>query len=565
MEVKECTIEDLLNARRAFVVPPFQRRYAWKELNFKMLWDDILAVADGARKRHFMGTVIFEATGNGAPSLVIDGQQRLTTYMVMLKVMHVLSLEFGKDKTARLRSLLWIKGNSRFKPSLPDKSAFDTLMDNPAMLRRREHKHIQACHAFFDREIRSYIETTKGTKPGNFTRLYTGILESMIFVELQLATNDDAHSIFETINYAGVPLTSADLARNLVLGLAKRGESADLLNQKYWQPLESRLEQNVFGANAGNRRARKAELQRVLPEFLRAFLVVEKKKYISSSDAFREFRSFFQKGAVEEKLADLNKCSETFCKFLNPELENRKSIRLHLQNFVDLRMTTHYPVAILLYRASDNGQLTATQLKQCMQYIESFVIRRAFKSKVSRDLNQVFAKVAGRLANVQKSGKGYVEFLAELLAAEGWPNDDDFKACFVSSPIYATAPAFARYSLVAIEKKTSPAHLEMSFDKAIQIEHVFPQQEKSGDWCAIELPALKKNLHVIGNLTLTAYNPKLSNHGFIEKLKGSKGYKKSPYWLTSKTIASQKQWTAAEVEKRSLRLLKVALSLWPGR
>jgi hypothetical protein len=162
-------------------------------------------------------------------------------------------------------------------------------------------------------------------------------------------------------------------------------------------------------------------------------------------------------------------------------------------------------------------------------------------------------------------GKSYVSFLADRLDDSAWPSDEDFKACFVSSPIYSTAPAFARYSLVAIEKKTSTAHRELTFDKTIQIEHVFPQQEKSGEWAADKLPGLKKHLHVIGNLTLTGHNPKLSNHGFDDKLKGPKGYKKSPYWLTKKTIANQKQWTAAEVEKRSHRLLKVALSLWPSR
>jgi hypothetical protein len=374
--------------------------------------------------------------------------------------------------------------------------------------------------------------------------------------------DDDAHSIFETINYAGKPLTSADLARNFVLGLAKRGKSPEELDKVYWTPLERRLQASVSETKG---RARRAEFQRVLPEFLRAFLVVEKRKYISSSDTFRQFRSFFRNGNVEEKLVNLNECSVSFCKLLNPELEVRKRVRGHLQNFVDLKMTTQYPVVILLYRACENGQLTAAHLQKCLQYIESFVIRRAFKSKVSRDLNQVFARITGKLADSKKKNVAYVRHFASLLAGEGWPTDDVFRACFVSSPIYTTAPAFARYSLVAIEKKRSSTHREMSFERNIQIEHVFPQQERPGDWDSVELPALKKNLHVIGNLTLTGHNQRLSNCSFNTKLRGREGYKQSPYWLTKKTIANQRQWTAKEVDARSRRLLKEALLLWPSQ
>jgi hypothetical protein len=66
-------------------------------------------------------------------------------------------------------------------------------------------------------------------------------------------------------------------------------------------------------------------------------------------------------------------------------------------------------------------------------------------------------------------------------------------------------------------------------------------------------------LHVLGNLTLTAYNPKLGNHGYSEK---KKIFKKSPYWLT-RSIVKYDEWTAKEIERRGESLLKVAMQIWP--
>ncbi|MEW6587472.1 MAG: HNH endonuclease family protein, partial [Nitrospirota bacterium] len=203
-------------------------------------------------------------------------------------------------------------------------------------------------------------------------------------------------------------------------------------------------------------------------------------------------------------------------------------------------------------RSLANKDITSKELERAMRYIESFVVRRAFNSKVSRDLNQVFARIAVKL--IDRKGKN----LSKILKDEKWPGDDHFKTCFVSSPIYSTAPVTAKFALESIERYKS-ADKELQIAKS-QIEHVFPQQAAMDDWDSNTLSDLKKNLHVMGNLTLTAYNTKLSNHGFKEK---KKIYKKSPYWLT-KNIVKYDTWTRAEIEKRGKKLLGVAMKIWPG-
>ena len=552
MKAREQTLENLLGKKsKIFIVPPFQRRYAWNDNNFKQLLEDIEALLDGTSKRHFMGTLVFKPV-SGNRHHIIDGQQRLATFTIILRVLRALATKYDLSKPKNLEKFLTIEGKQRFQPSLHDKEAFLYLLDDPQGLQKVKHRQVRAGYDFFSEKFKNYIENTKGKKPTHFKKLVDAVLSKIVFVEIVLTTDDDAHAIFESINYTGVPLTQADLARNYILSLVKNGKEQQRLNNAYWQRIENVIEESI---PASSTKIRKSEFQKVLPDFLRAVLVIERQKYISTTDLYRELRSYFHGGHVEDKLRIILREANQYCKFLNPNLEKRKKIRYSLQRLLNLNMTTYYPVLLVLYRFLDNKQMSSKEIEHAMKYIESFVVRRAFNSKVSRDLNQVFARIAKRLIEMNgKKGKN----LAKLLKNEKWPADDHFKSCFVSSPIYTTAPKTARFALESIERYKS-AHKELQFDKSIEIEHVFPQDARADDWDSYSLSGLKKNLHVMGNLTLTAYNPKLGNHGYSEK---KKIFKKSPYWLT-RSIVKYDEWTAKEIERRGESLLRVAMQIWP--
>lgn len=554
MKVHERTVADLLRPKKTFVIPAFQRRYAWKVTNFSQLWEDILQVLDGARARHFMGTVVFEP--DDATLSVIDGQQRLITFTVILRVLHDLSMEFAPGRTREIGTLLGLQKRELIRPSLHDRPALAFLMENPTLLKKSEHRSIHSCYDFFFSVISAYITGVKGQKPAHFGRILEVIRIRMIFVEIALADQDDTHAIFETINYAGVPLTAADLARNFVLGRTRNGEEQHRLNQQYWQPLEMMLSDGLAGTTS----SRRAELTRILPEFLRSVLIVERQKYIAASDLFRELKAYFRE-KVEAKLEKVLEYATHYQKFLRPLLEPRRVLQDRLSHLLDLRMTTYNPVLLVLFRAHAEGSFDARSLAAAIQSIESFIVRRSFNSKVSRDLPKVFARVAIDLSKESRGNK-LPKKLLELLAKEKWPTDDEFRPCFLSTPIYSTARETARFVLLSLER-SKPMANERRLDKSVQIEHIFPQGAKSADWDQRDMPELKRRLHVIGNLTITANNPKYSNHGYEQKRGGSHGYLKSPYWLT-KTLAGVGRWNGLNIDRRGERLFREALKLWPG-
>ena len=557
MKVKEGTLWSILNAR-PLEVPPFQRRYAWKERNFAQLWEDIEAVLEGRRKHHFMCTVVFQQNGPSRLT-VIDGQQRLITFMIILRVLYDVALLREQTKAHPVKRFFENKVKCFLSPSRQDRAAFDSLLDSPKLLDKSpDHRHFKECYDFFFARVDGYMQRTVGQKKALFDRVYAAIVEKMGFVRILLADDDDTHAIFETINNSGVPLTAADLARNLILSRGKTEADQARLNETYWEPLEAMFTSCV---NGRTKSARKIEVQTILPEFLRCVLVVERKRHVGSTELFRELRLYFQPKELENNLRVMTEHAQMFCRLLNPDREPNRLVRAQLDRLLDLRMTTYHPVLLVLFRAYKTKAFSAPNLVKAMQYIESFIVRRAFNSKVSRDLPKVFAKIATELSTAKRCASLH-ENLSALLSNNGWPDNEVFSACFRSTPIYAQAPAAARLVLIRLEQAHKNAN-ELNLDGSIHIEHIFPQSPNSADWDA-DLTDLKKRLHVIGNLTLSekSNNQSLGNRCFAQKRDGANGYARSPYWL-SNTLKKKKTWTGADVDARGGTLLKDALKLWP--
>jgi hypothetical protein len=208
-------------------------------------------------------------------------------------------------------------------------------------------------------------------------------------------------------------------------------------------------------------------------------LTVEQGKYVSFAHLYPELKTFFRNGDIEKILKKLVEYSTLFCKFLNPRHEERPTLREGLRRFQSLGMTTHYPILLVIFQAYLQKRISAKDVSKAMASIESFIVRRAYNSKVSRDLNLVFAQVTGDIAQ-HKNSKSLSDVLRKSLARKKWPNDQDFKANFQSTPIYSNAPRIARFALESIEVQKSTNIREKETNEKVQIDHIFPQQPGTG-------------------------------------------------------------------------------------
>ena len=86
MAKQEQAVAYLFNEKTRYQVPLYQRRYVWDEPNWEALWQDIIDLQDN--RNHFTGTIITKSvnSGEGDSYIIVDGQQRLTTFQIIFCV-----------------------------------------------------------------------------------------------------------------------------------------------------------------------------------------------------------------------------------------------------------------------------------------------------------------------------------------------------------------------------------------------------------------------------------------------------------------------------------------------
>src|SRR5660397_179737 len=93
MKATEAKFLDFIKKSPQFVIPIYQRTYSWTERECRQLWDDIMRTGtNDAIEAHFVGSIVYIEKGlysvsSQSPLLVIDGQQRLTTVMLVLEAL----------------------------------------------------------------------------------------------------------------------------------------------------------------------------------------------------------------------------------------------------------------------------------------------------------------------------------------------------------------------------------------------------------------------------------------------------------------------------------------------
>lgn len=118
-----------------FVIPVYQRNYAWQKKHCKQLLDDILEISTQPNKYHFLGTITYILHSNtqefGNEYVIIDGQQRITTLMLLLKALQ----KYAKDENIKNIIATYLNFNStdksklRLKPIEKDREALNFVMN----------------------------------------------------------------------------------------------------------------------------------------------------------------------------------------------------------------------------------------------------------------------------------------------------------------------------------------------------------------------------------------------------------------------------------------------------
>lgn len=252
IEPKLQTIGAYLKKTDTFRIPEYQRAYSWNNINCDKLWQDIENfIEQNAEDPYFFGTIIIDCSTKGYLNL-IDGQQRTTTFLLLLKAMHLRIVEvlsnmpdtpeaagLKRSLQQSLDSIFEILYRADVRKQIEiegdwNKAKGITILSNDSIneLHKDELKNILEARTFSDAEkaVYKFPRKQKDNKYTNFFRnfknfyerlhsyqeskldvLANGILNKCQIIEIKSWQIEQAITMFNSLNSTGMPLSDADI------------------------------------------------------------------------------------------------------------------------------------------------------------------------------------------------------------------------------------------------------------------------------------------------------------------------------------------------------------------
>lgn len=565
MQVRETTLRELLGGSKQFRVPLFQRTYSWTDRDHALLWRDILRQYEqfvevqqggGASSPggHFIGSFVLAPTPSSAalPAfLVVDGQQRLTTLLVALAALREAAATGDPKAVERITNEFLInqysEGEDRWKfvPTEADRESFQRCMEG---LPLTSSDLVIDAYRFFEKQL-ALPRTTDD--PIDFRILEQVIVSQLSIIDITAQSGDNVYRIFESLNATGVDLTQADLLRNyLFMLLPTRGKS---VYRDVWLPM-----QNLLGPENLEGLAR-VDLRR------RGIQVREDDVYRTQQIRLAQFED--DESAIEAEVRELALQAGHYAKILKPDLEPDLHVRRYLSFLQRWGANTTHPVVMYLYEKRSQGAISDTDMAEVMQNIESFLVRRLLIGVQSRNLSRIFLELVSYLRD--HSHEPILTMVRNQLSTgrKYWASDEEVRQAAIKRTFYHYGRAIQR-RLVLERLEESFNNLERGDLAALplSVEHIMPQT-MSPEWIEMlesygEDPqeAHQELVHTLGNLTLTAYNPELSNDPFERK---QQIFTSSQLSLNH-DLPGYRVWTRTEIEGRAQELASRAIDIWPG-
>ncbi|RVZ05860.1 DUF262 domain-containing protein [Helicobacter pylori] len=542
MKATQSTINDFFALTGTiFSIPVYQRNYTWEEENCEKLLQDIVSISQN-KKTHFMGSITYilhliddeKSLRRLQEFVIIDGQQRITTLMLLLKAIETKIQNEGIKK--EIDNLLNLSGQRlRLKPIKSDKEAFDLVMQN------RSHElqggsHIRNNYKFFTKELENYI--SKGYR---IEEIYGAFLRlKIVAVGLELG-EDDPQVVFESINATGVQLKGLDLIRNYLM----MGENSDRqkhLYETYWVPLENWLGEK--------------DLNDFIKTYLRIYL--ENKLKEEEREVYYALKAHHRDNFpddIQGLMSDMREYGRIYQIFLDRDHyflgrgdpQQLANLRLRIKDLVKIKFGVAKPFILRCARDFEEGKLDYENFQEILQILTSYYVRRSVCGD-SNALNKFLYPLYRQLEQLENvSADALKRYLGKSVGQTAFPNDDRIKAAFLVRNVYS-ANQVCKFILLEIEKLSNA---EPPREENLEVEHFYPKtptqewRDRVGDYFTFE----QDYLHNFGNLTLSGQNQKLSNKSYEAKIKLMEEY--SSLHLNDYFINNTHSWGIEEVRNRS--------------
>lgn len=509
--------------------------------------DEIGAPAAG----HFLGSFVLSPVDPRAAGvqtfLVIDGQQRLTTLMLVMCALRDFCTD-SEQAVDRLNKLYLINeyqegaGFYRLEPTEGDRAAFRERVNRKADSGARDL--VSDAYRFYGERLSEPRRDGSLIDAGAFERV---ISARMAIVEITTQSGDNAHRIFQSLNGTGVDLNQADLLRNYIFMLLPT--RAERVYEEVWRPMEAAL---GVGNLAGLARV---DLQR------RGIEVTLQDVYGAHQRRLDPISH--DENEVETQVRDLSVRATHYKRLIDPASESDPELSAGLGRLARWGAQTSHPVLMVAYDLRERGDIDTAELRRVVALIESFVVRRQIGRVPTNSLSRLFMQLTERLP----SGEGFADALHRELSRERlyWPDDEWVRKAVRTQPFFHIGRPHQRKMILERLEASFDHPEKIGFDESVlQVEHIMPQK-LSSEWRQ-QLLRLGQDpdtvhsqlLHTLGNLTLTAFNGTLSNNPFERK---KEIYGESHLEL-NRALLDSETWGEDDILGRAERLADQITEIW---
>ncbi len=551
-----------------YILPRFQREYAWEKSNWQTLLDDILSIYeiyDADREpEHFMGALVVISDGNRSGTIpafkLVDGQQRLTTISLALCALANLVEETHPKIHKKIYKMLINEGESdsiRYKllptEKYDDRKTFQAILDGRTdLLSGETRSRIYDAYAYLEKQLSKWLEDNIDPE-----QLFLVFANSLQVVFIDLDKRERPFEIFESLNAKGKPLTQPDLVRNYIAMMLPEDQQNDAFNG--WVNIENQLRENRTVSRIGE-----------LTSFLRHYLAFRSGKLPNKGHVYARFRDRMQRDLPEEdgnfvtEINALERFATYYDRLLRPENENDPEIRNRLERLTVVESVTAYPFLLGLFEDYYGEIIDREDLLDALSIIENYLLRRFLANEPTNYTNKMFPTLYRELNYNDIAGS-----LKTALLRRNYPGDAHIRRTLLLSNIYDTRK---RDRLIFVLTNVNQ-HLSQGSDGYTvlegtpTIEHLMPQtltnnwkHELGTDW----EETYRDYLDTIGNLTIVtqSWNSALSNGTWSAK----RGKLSKHALRINQTYFGDQviKWDRNAIVKRAEWLIQVILEVWPA-
>lgn len=602
--VEDPTVANILSTDmlKIYDIPRYQREYTWNQRDWANLYDDITQNDAG----YFLGSfIVVNGTVNSKMDTihyeVIDGQQRLTTLSLLLAALYTRIMEHKDsidddmmlDDIRPLRNRLILKSDkskTRVIPQvqnhnledyrwiLKEHIGLDAVMQKPKFLGLR--KMSKAFNYFYDR-LGEDVEGRDGIECVRCLLDICRLVCSAVVVQITVDSHADAYTLFASLNNRGVPLSAVDLIKNMLLGKVAGvdDEQLDYYFERWQEVLHNlgddyKTQERFFRQNydAFRREVNKpfvGESGSQLPlgsVATRSNLLKIYEKRMESDD-----------GALKV-LDELTENSALYSRIIGLDQESPDSELSHqLLELSRAQGVASYLMLLFLFKKQNQLELKDETLALLVKLLVCFFVRRNLTdTPPTRDLERLFISICESLESEGLKGVAAAEYIKKRLVDVS-ASDASFKER-LEGPIYDVNPDMTRYILTVIASPSVTKEMRPLWERYASgnyvwtIEHIFPQGKNIPDeWVrmvadgdmskAVEVQ--EKQVHTLGNLTITGYNSKLSNMPFVTKRDRKDVYGANVGYRNglnlNDELVNTDTWTGEQIQKRTNKLVGLTL------